>query len=267
MLSKLFNSARNIFNATPQIELTNEPSNEPIYTEMVTTRGQRGKHAEVGISGERAIEVDVPRSSRKRPRYTELEESVATDNDEEVVATSAKKQKALPLREKDEEGPKKNTGLMVEIPVSRLSVNLHGLREEVERSDLEAEEEEEEDEENGENQPTDAAQLEISDSESDDGSEAPEELAKPNSVFSKKQDKLTNSPRKFETTRVLPRPTHKHFGSEEPEPEPEFFSTAMEVIQSDEESGDDDTPEVVGAQDALESAKSKARDAAKAVEV
>jgi hypothetical protein len=61
-----------------------------------------------------------------------------------------------------------------------------------------------------------------------------------------------------------PKAKHKRFGSEESDVVK--FPTAVEQDESEDESSDDDAPEVVGAQDALEKAKRKELDAAKAIE-
>lgn len=58
---------------------------------------------------------------------------------------------------------------------------------------------------------------------------------------------------------------HKRFGSEEPEPV-QFFSTAPEVIESEEGESSDDEVEEITAQDAGKIAAAKERDAAKAIE-
>lgn len=271
MLSKLFSSARYLFNPILQVENYEEPQIEDTNTEMVTTRGQHGKNAasqgSEGLdgSGEDATVFDVPRSSRKRSRK-------ATDEDEmeEVegeVEKTPKKQKILPLREKDEDKPSKNTRVVVEIPVSSIPEELQDVKGGVEsdqHEDAESGEEESSDVEGEE----EATQLEIADSgsESVDESEAPKEPTGPSPALPKKQTKPSSSFKISESTTMAAQPKYKRFGSEEPEPEPELFSTAKEIIESDEESSDDDAPEVLGAQDALRSAQSKARDTAKVVE-
>lgn len=274
MLSKLFISTKNLFNSTPQANTStnDEQSNKRASKEMVTTRGQRGNHTfEKETSVEDYIVVDTPRSSRKRQRNTREDvDPISADEEEELVQTPVKKQKALPLREKDDDEPRrnKNTRAVVEIPVSSIPVDPQTIREDISQNataedsgrELVAEADTEE------SDFTEEAPLEISDSESDNGREAIEEPLKPTPSLPKKQNKSTASPKKSSTTSTLVEPKHKRFGSGEPEPEPEFFSTAVEIIQSDEESSDEDAPEEVGAQDALKSAQSKARDAAKAVE-
>jgi U3 small nucleolar RNA-associated protein 16 len=253
MLSKLFNSARNLFNPTLQTNFTEEPLEKNPNTEMVTTRGQTGKNAsQEEISGKDSVVVDMPRSSRKRSRKVTEQEDVEVA-DKEVILTPAKKQKVLPLREKDEDRPR-NTRVVVEIPVSSIPVEFRGVKE-----DVESAEEEEGTEE------AEVERLEISDSESDGESEA-EEPIKPAVSSKKKKTTATPSPNKSQIIPASVKPKHKRFGSEEQEPEPELFSTAVEIIESDEESSDGDAPEVVGAQEALKSAQSKARDVAKAVE-
>lgn len=179
---------------------------------------------------------------------------------DQEVSMSAKRQKALPLREKDDDGPE-NT-VVLEKPVRSIPVELREVKKDAESS------EEEEDEDVGqENEPAEEVQLEISDSESDAGSDVLEEPSKRNPTLPMKENKSTAPPRKVPVTTPLSvKSKHKRFGSEEPELEPEFFSTAVEIIEPDEGSSDDDAPEVVGAQDALKSAQSQARDAAKAVE-
>lgn len=228
---------------------------------MVTTRGQTGKHAsQEETSGEDTIVVEVPRSSRKRSRKVGEEQDLEMADQE--VSMSAKRQKALPLREKDDDEPK-NTGVMLEKPVRSIPVELREVKEDAEGSEAE-----EDDEEDGQqNRPAEEVQLEISNSESDAGSDVFEEPSRRDPTLPMKENKSMAPSKKVPVTTPLSvKPKHKRFGSEEPELEPEFFSTAIEIIELDEGSSDDDAPEVVGAQDAMESAQSQARDAAKAVE-
>jgi hypothetical protein len=297
MLSKLFSSARNLFHPVSQtnndlkLALNKNPSN---LEKMVTTRGQSSQAAsQEGTSIEDAIEVDVPRSSRKRSRNTRLEDEVGGAV-EAARKTPTKKQKVLPVREKDDDvvGMNKSTKVVVEIPVSNTVAEVHDLTGDTKGEDPEEEDEAEEDglsdsdgegseaepvtensapvpeaTGNGEESPVvDWEGSEVSDSESD-GSDAPRKVTKPIPAPAKKPNPSATPPKKSGTTPMSVQPKHKRFGSEEPGPEPEFFSTAIEIQDSDEESSDDDAaPEVVGAQEALKSAQSKAREAAKAVE-
>jgi hypothetical protein len=168
---------------------------------------------------------------------------------------------------------------VVEIPVSKMALELQDMEDDAEEESSEGRNVEEgdgssddeeisdgeapaEDEEVEGSAVSDREGLDISDSES----EAPEETTKSIPTLPKKQKSASNTPKKSKPTAISSQPKHKRFGNEDPETEPEFFSTAVEIMDSNEESSDDDAPEVVGAHDALKSAQSKARDAAKAVE-
>jgi hypothetical protein len=281
---------------------------------MVTTRGQSSRPASQEEARlEDCIVVESPRSSRKRTRNAN-EDGPVDVAEESASATTVKKQKVLPLRERDDATPKRSTRLVVEIPVSLMASELRSMEkhgedemseeeggedndsadakkgfEETEpespsndehlqklniQKDAEGEAHESEDKPEaassaiGETEVMKGvgsaeAPLEISDSESDGESEVLEETAKTSPM----QPRTKVSPKMTETAPMSAqsKPKHTRFGSEHPEPGPEFSSAGPEIIESDEESSDDDAPEVMGAQDALEIAQSKARDAAKAI--
>ena len=269
MLSKLFISARSLFNPTSQTSSTKKSSIQEPTEDMVTTRGQSA--SQEGVHVEDPIVLDIPRSSRKRSRKSRDTEDGGVGD--EVLATPAKKNKVLPVREKDENGLKTSTRVAVEIPVSKMASELQEIKGHAEddNSGNDSEDGAGEDEEEvveGDCEESDAIaweKPEVLGSESEGGSEPTEEVTKATPDLSKQQNKHTNQPKISATTPFPAQPKHKRFGSEDLELEPEFFSTAVEVQDSDKESSDDDAPEVVGAQDALENAQSIARDAAKAV--
>jgi U3 small nucleolar RNA-associated protein 16 len=261
MLSKFFNSARNLFVPPPQASNHEYAVDGAAEAEMVTTRS-RNTSQEDGSGEENTIVVEMPSSSRKRSRKN-VEESEDDGEEEEEVVVPAKKQKILPLRERDEVGVNRHTRVVVEIPVMSLPVDVRSPRADLEE-DVEEFGEESEDDEAVEEIQKEPLRLEIADSESD-GEEEDDETPEPELPSNKKArpSKFIEEPL---STPASTKPKHKRFGSEELEVEPEFFSTAAEIVDSDEESSDDDAPEVVGAQDAMERAQSKAREAAEAAE-
>jgi hypothetical protein len=253
MLSRLLNSAKSLFNPVPEIENNNQRDETvKISVDMVRTR-QRGKAA----SDEDSIVVELPTSPRKRQRKSTDEADLAVDH-VESPGSALKKQK-LPVRAKDEETPNRSTRLVVEIPVS--TINLGGrLSPGSKISPKSKEIVEIEDSEESDEGP------EIVDKDSEDEHEASEHKEEIpnlniNSESPKKgENRLTNGDQKADAVK----PKHKRFGSEEPEVE--FFSTAVEKIESEDESSDDDAPEVVETQAAQKDAELKARDAARAIE-
>jgi hypothetical protein len=273
MLSRLLTSAKSIFSSTSQTESQNSGGSTEISEEMVTTR-QKGKIAVIDLDAEDTITVETPRSSRKRQRNSSGDgDGVPADN--VVVGSASKKQKILPVRAKDDESPTTNTRVVVEIPVSKVAEN---LKENDTSSPKSAKE-----------SPKPQEIIEIEDSEasdeglgggdalgSSDESEAPrEEQATPKSKPMSKaaaQAIALGTPKQKQavippSSATIPRatPKHKRFGSEEPEVE--IFSTAVERIEPEEESSDDDeAPEVVETQAAQKSIELKTREAARAIE-
>ncbi|TAQ86713.1 hypothetical protein B7494_g4963 [Chlorociboria aeruginascens] len=249
MLSKLFNSARDILipksNSATDIRTQSLVDIEVNDAEMVTTRGGNGiPIVDFDPPVEDLIVVSVPPSSRKRARSPIDEGNLHTSGDEATTSADMKRQKILPVRVKDDEGPRKKTHVVVEIPVRR------GLRTSAQTTnstgeDLEKTAESRDLEEDG-TLIHKEARLEIPNSASEDD----------------EQDSGANGSTVKDATK------HRRFGSEEPEPvlEPESLYTARENNELDEESSGDDAPEVIGIQDSLKDVKSKERDAAKAIE-
>jgi U3 small nucleolar RNA-associated protein 16 len=296
MLSKLFNSAVTFFHPAPPTKGTQKKqlgTKSPLR-EMVTTRGQSGKHAiDTGSIADDAKVVGTPSSSRKRqrkagnPEVLELRDSgdartpatkkqkiLSTDGGE-TRSSITKKGKALPVRAKDDETPSRNTRAVVEIPAFRGGLGSSGRKSRKPRESPEKEEEPQKSD-------VDTSRVEEvpdSESESNNDKPGPKSSKSPKPRGNKKMEqKGSVNKETSEATEAISspanipaKPKHKRFGSEEPEtlevPEVEVFSTAPEILELEDESSDDDAPEVVGAQEALETAKLREREAAKAVEV
>lgn len=271
MLSRLLNSAKSIFTSTSQTDSQQSRESTGVSEEMVTTR-QKGKIAVIDLDAEDTITVETRRSSRKRQRKTG--DGDGTADDTVAVGSASKKQKILPVRAKDDESPTTKTRLVVEIPVSRMADTLKENTMSSPKSVKES--------------PKAREIIEIEDSEDSDGdlegielgsgdeSEVPEveQITPKAKTMSKAEAQamaLATPKRKQQVvapwSATLPRvtPKHKKFGSEEPEIE--FFSTAVEKIEPEEESSDDDeAPEVVETQAAQKSIELKSREAARAIE-
>jgi len=267
MLSKLFTSAKNLLIATAQPESTKSSgsTSASVDEDMVTTRKQSGKDA-----SENSIVAETVNSSRKRQKR-KMEQDVQEIAEVEGLGSAGKRKNVLPVRAKDEEVPRTNTRVVVEIPVSsaRAYSNPNLAVDSIEKD-----------------APKEPVVIEISDSEleeansEDDESEAEgedtapgEPKSQPSSTEKNRNEGSATQPawaspipttKSQEGTTSAAKPKHKKFGSEEPEVE--FFSTAAERLESEESSEEDEAPEVVGAQDALESARAQTRDAARAAE-
>jgi hypothetical protein len=297
MLSKLFNSAVTFFHSAPPTKGTQKKqlgTRSPLR-EMVTTRGQSGKHAiDTGSIADDAKVVGTPGSSRKRQRKagnsealelrdngdartpaTKKQKILSTDGGE-TRSSSAKKGKALPVRAKDDETPNRKTRAVVEIPAFQGGLGSSGRKSKKPREEVP------ENEEEPQKNDADTSRVEEvpdSESESNDNKSEPKPSKSPkprgNKKMKQKDSVNKETPEVTEAisspANIPAKPKHKRFGSEEPEtpevPEAEVFSTAPEILESEDESSDDDAPEVVGAQEALETAKLREREAAKAVEV
>jgi len=265
MLSRLFATAQSIFNPTSQTENNPRGQTIEISEDMVTTR-QKGKPASIDLDGNDTITVESPRSSRKRQRISAGDvEAVVADAREQRSPT--KKQKILPVRAKEDEGPNTSTRVVVEIPVSKIDLssvgNATGSRKALEQStkaqdveEIEDSDASDEDQEGGDMEPE---QVTVT-------VKSPPKLKSTAKASSKSPKKQADKPVAILQS-TLPKPTHKRFGSDEPEPQ--FFSTAVENIEperQEESSDEDEAPEVVQTAAAQKSIESKARDAARAIE-
>jgi hypothetical protein len=264
MLSRLFASAKSLLNLPPQIENTSDSETKVAYEEMVTTR-RMGKPAEDG--GDDSIVVEMPKSSKKRQRKSG---SVDDLKSEEIGASgsASKRVKQLPVRVKEDDSPSRSARLVVEIPVGKLPTEARGSS--VARSSVSpvpkevneiANSEGSEDFEDIDQEPEDASEESEKEQETTSKTNRGSMSPKPSPGTHKEPNpvKEESSPRP-----AAAKPKHKRFGSEEPEVE--FFSTAVERVESEDDSSDDDeAPEVVGAQAAQKSVELKARDAAKAI--
>lgn len=273
MFSKLFTSARTLLDRAPQ-STGSELGQSDTADKMVTTRRQSGKHTIDETDEEDTTQLEPHSSSRKRQKSSARSGGSEQLDDEGTATPAAKKQKVLPVRAKDDELPKRNTRVVVEIPVSQIGLEYSGKSNtspKLPQREASTTEDVEEVEDIEDDVAVPSSRLEIPDSESDDdNSELGESVEKadtpsPEKAQPKTTSLNTTSP-KISGSPSAPKSKHKRFGSEEPEEEVEIYSTAIDLVESEDESSDDDAPEVVGAHEALDQAKLKEREAAKAVE-
>jgi U3 small nucleolar RNA-associated protein 16 len=274
MLSKLLTTARTLLDRASQAE-EREPQQtaaaSTLADAMVTTRRQSGKHVIDGSNDDDSIRIETSGSSRKRQNLSSHSEDSDPIDEEGAGTAAVKKQKILPVRAKDDEMRNKNTRVVVEIPISRFGLehneHLNANRERPVKKIATAEDVEEVG-----GSDAHLSRLEIPDSESDDNdSEVAEgveqsdlDISSPGQKGPRKDKINIASAAATGALPGVPKPKHKRFDSEESEVM--LFSTALEKAESEEESSDDDAPEVVGALEALEQARMKVREAAKAVE-
>lgn len=268
MLSRLFTSAKTLFTATPQTqgtgnsELAVKPNND---AEMVTTR-QMGKSVN---DEEDSIVVETPTSSRKRQKKSEGESDVAVET-ETPLGSASKKMRKLPVRVKEGDTPNRSTRVVVEIPVSALSSQMKGDSTGSSTTSPILKEVGEADSSKGsKSSPRTRKDIDSAShvtSEAGDVKDVPSRSEKNTKSPSSKKSarKSEESVSKVPAEPVNTKSKHKRFGSEEPEAE--IFSTAVEQVESEDESSDDDAPEVVGTHAAEKSVKLKARDAERAIE-
>lgn len=263
MLSRILTSAKRLLNPVPQFENNHQRAGgASISVDMVTTR-RKGKTAGDGVDAEDSITVETPRSSRKRQRKPEDGDMLQVDM--RSTGSAVRKQEDLPVRVKEDETPNRRKRVVVEIPASKAQRGINGNINSTPKSSLSA---------------PDVIEIGNSDGSAEGLEESSDEnnTSKPNNDSSQldknkntleKSNMTVKKQNKAGETGTIPtttasKPKHKRFGSEEPEAE--FFSTAVENIDLDDESSDDDAgPEVIGAQAAQRSVKMKARDATEAV--
>jgi U3 small nucleolar RNA-associated protein 16 len=255
MLSRIF---KKITPAGPETTTGGIPSTPGKFDEMVVTR-RSSRIASANGTPQSDVGTPTGVSTRKRSR------AQGSESVEDIVAASpmaSKKQRKLPMRKKDEESVKQHSHLEVIIPASK--VNEGAKYEAVEEKETETQGGSQDEDAAQEDETTQAAS-EIANS-SDEEPVAEEPVKKSADNKSKKNQKKKESKPAPESTAQPSKPKHKRFGSEEPVPE---TPAAVETVQEDEfeeESSDDDAPEVVGANEAAEKAQRLSREAAKAAE-
>lgn len=256
MLSRFLNSAKSLF--APITEIDNNIQSDDtarISVEMVTTRQSRKVP-----SDEDSIIVELPTSSRKRQRKS-ADENGLTNEQVDHTGSATKKQKKLPVRAKDEETPNNSTRVVVEIPVSTVGIDLKEKNRDVAKLLPKSHgiDETEDSEKPGKGP-------ESIGNDTDNGIEALEgEEDAPEPERTSILPKISGNISVTEDQNVATtNPKHKRFGSEEPKAE--FFSTAAEKIDSEDESSDDDAPEIIETRAAQKSVELKARGSAKAIE-
>lgn len=275
MLSRLFTSAKTLFAATPQTQKTGSREGAVKFNnnaEMVTTR-QMGKA--VDDSAADSIVVDTPpRSSRKRQKKSGSESDLAVET-ATPEGSASKKLKKLPVRVKDgatpNETPNRSTRVVVEIPVSKLSSQIkEDSAGSSTTSPVPKGSEEADGSKGSKTTPKSKKNIDLASHTTIEAGDVEEDVPSksrksPKSPSSKKSaQKPETLVEKAPAEPVLTKSKHKRFGSEEPEFE--FFSTAVEEVESEDESSDDDAPEVVETHAAEKSVKLKARDAERAIE-
>lgn len=287
MLSRLYQSTRNIFNFGESVL---EPDFEtPTTTStptMVTTRRQSGNKYALGAQSSPVVEDVSEVGLSKKRRRAEPADDKSSPRDEPIATPTKKKQKKLPMRNKDEEHFEKYSHLEVVIPVKEI------VRESTERSVSLSKRES-----TGKRNPMSKSPREVAGSENESEDlpetdhtaektmkEAVEDKKAPR-LSGKKPDKvehrkLANTSSKQTQTRdgessramnssKAVAPKHKRFGSEDSaiEEVSDLVPTAKVASSEDEdEDSDDDAPEVVEKHDAQERARAAARIASKAAE-
>jgi hypothetical protein len=255
---------------------------------MVTTRRQSGSKSDLANDGSPALEnlrQEVKSaSSKKRQRPGAADELTSPGTqDKSTPMFTRKRQKKLPLREKEEGHVERHSHIAVEIPVrditqentpmwtaSRQGKSGGKISSEKPLSDLEVQET---NYQNGKDSEDDREQsAEVIESIEKDVV-APEMTEKQekesrmgNRVKSKSRSKPTSTSKavKAANTYTL-KPKHKRFDSEEPEPEDiEHAVREGGEVEEEDESSDDGAPDVIATHDAEENARISARSAAKA---
>lgn len=248
---------------------------------MVTTRLQTGEMADLTNDSFSALE-----SLRQEVNSTSSKKRQSPNTaDEWTPAPTRKRQKKLPLRRRDEQHFERHKHIAVEIPVKNITQDDTPMwtatkgKVDTERSldksvpDLEVQETGDEyagGSEDGDN-PSLAAQdvideQHIAPTQSEKSSNGPRQGKE---IKSRPQPKPASSPKAVKTmsTSDIAKPKHKRFVSEEPVPEEleQRVEEGVEVEQENE-SSDNDAPEVVATHDAKEKVRISTRNATKAAE-
>ncbi len=258
-----------------------------MITTMVTTRRQSGSNSDPAKDVSPTLE-SAPQdirliSSKKRRRTQPADESTSHASQDNSAPVMTRKRQKLPERERDEQQFDRHAHIAVEIPVRDIVQGDTPARTTSEQGKAKkgtlAED-------------TTIPEVQGKDNQNDDELE---ECQTPHAVAQEAFDEVTSLPEKSKdnmTKRVrrkkvdsksirnkksspapvnasvsnTTKPKHKRFDSEEPATE-EFDRLVEEPkVEAEDESSDDDAPEVVATHDAQEKAKNTARSAAKAVE-
>ena len=266
MLSKLFTTARTLLDRSSQAqgqELQQKDSTSEPVDNMVTTRLQGAQNTIDDRDAKRTS------SSRKRQIVSSDYGDLGSADDGEADVPANKKQKVLPLRAKDDKVPKRNTRPVVEIPVNRISSEhssniMAGPKKSRKDSPTLLVPRD------AERSTSNESKMEIPNSDSEsENSDLETAVTKLNNPTDREKFRGEDvvKPTSANTSKAVPsasKARHKRFDSEESEVM--VVSNTVAKSDSEDESSDDDAPEVVGAQEALEQAKMKEREAAKAVE-
>lgn len=224
---------------------------------MVTTRRQSGEQADDRSNNAQITHGATPSSSRKRQIPSIDAGDSELIRDEETKSPASKKQKVLPTRAKPNKTDQRQTLVTVEIPVRSDGAVLDSYSKRQPQGEVAISEAMDATEESTLQQ----ERVEIPDSDSD-GEDSENKDVRNDSITAHKEEAT------LVTVRAAPKVKHKRFDSQEPE-----VITAPAADEhgdpndegSEDESSDDEAPEVVGAQDAQEQARKKKLDAAKAV--
>lgn len=272
MLSKLFTTARTLLDRSSQAqgqELQQKDSTSEPVDNMVTTRLQGAQNTIDDRDAKGTKKTTNSSSSRKRQILSSDYGDSGSADDGEADVPANKKQKVLPLRAKDDKVPKRNTRPVVEIPVNRISSEhssniMAGPKKSRKDSPTLLVPRD------AERSTSNESKMEIPNSDSEsENSDLETAVTKLNNSKDTQQFSGEDvvKPTSANTSKAVPsasKARHKRFDSEESEVM--VVSNTVANADSEDESSDDDAPEVVGAQEALEQARMKEREAAKAVE-
>ncbi|KAL3419245.1 hypothetical protein PVAG01_09467 [Phlyctema vagabunda] len=273
MFSKIFSSARSIFTpaTVPATERTLRRKSS--RTEMVTTRGQKGKAAAAEDAqssiGDLTVVQTPASSSRKRQRSARKGDTTPAIKESEPSPTKKRK---LPVRSKgDDEPVETHTHIAVEIPVTSITpgsvrktaASAHVIENTVEHADHTTPEK---------------TVVEIKDSDEEEEEEPAVLVSSKKTTPSRATSSVKKTPQRKEQVKDMsdgsatksgtPKPKHKKFGSEEPEDESAKIlePAANQEAQSEDDGSDDEAPEEVVTQDAAETVRKNLKEAAKVAE-
>jgi U3 small nucleolar RNA-associated protein 16 len=287
MLSRLFQSARNIFNFGKSVL---EPDSEtPATTStptMVTTRRQSGNKHALGTQSSPVVEDVLGVDLSKKRRRVEPADDKSSPRDEPIATPTKKKQKKLPLRNKDEEHFERHSHFEVVIPVKEIvreskesSISSSKRKSTGKRNPMSKSPREDAGSENeGEDLPEIEHTAEKKMKEAVEGEKVPRFSGKkPDKVGRRKMANVSSkqtqtrdevSSRAINSSKDVA-PKHKRFGSEDlatEEVSDLVPTTEVAPSEDEDEDSDDDAPEVVEKHDAQERARTAARIASKAAE-
>jgi hypothetical protein len=283
MLSKFLQYAQNILTFQLPVSLA-DTETEALQSDptMVATRRQTG-----GNSTSPALESlpqDTPSAgSKKRRRLQVADESTSFATQDGSIT---QKRQKLPVREKDEPQFERHSHIVVEIPVRDITQDntpmwtapeqglFRGKRALAEdkpsNSEVQGKNNQNGEEPEGDHRPSPVAKEAMSEDATFPGAsgKTSRERGRQKEVSSKpkRDSKLTMEPVKVVDASKNAKPKHKRFDSEEPAAEElDQVVEGQARVEKEDESSDDDAPEVVATHDAQEKAIITARNAAKAV--